>query len=214
MPHNITSKVLAAAAVASLLAAVLALSACGGSSASNATAAANTRTTSTAPGAGGFSAARASRFRAQRECLAKNGINLPQRKPGEGRPPGSGGGFLGGGPQLPAGVTRAQFQAALKKCGGGGFAGRGSRLSSPAYRQALSRFGECLRAHGVKVPAPNTSGSGPVFNTKGIDTASQQFKTAEEACSSILRSAFPRPPAGSAGTPGARVAPGSQPGGQ
>ncbi len=210
MPNTIRTKLLPAAVVASLLAAVLALSACGGTSASNATAAANSATTSTAPGVGGSSGARASRFGALRECLAKNGINLPQRKPGEGRPPR---GFQGGnGPQLPSGVTRAQFQAALKKCGAGNFAGRGARLTSPAYRQALAKLGECMRAHGVNVPAPNTSGNGPVFDTKGIDTSSQQFKTAQQACSSIVRSALPRPPAGSAGAP--RSGPAGPPGGQ
>ena len=37
------------------------------------------------------------RFAAVRECLQKNGITLPQRTPGQRRPPGAAGGFLGGG---------------------------------------------------------------------------------------------------------------------
>ena len=52
--------------------------------------------------------------------MAKQGITLPQRKPGQG----GAGGLLGGGtgtghaatPQLPAGVSKAQYEAALKKC--------------------------------------------------------------------------------------------------
>jgi hypothetical protein len=62
----------------------------------------------------------------------------------------------------------------------------------------------------VNVPAPNTSGSGPVFDTKGIDTSSAQFKAAEAKCQSDLSGAFRRgPSAGGAGGNGA--APGAAP---
>jgi hypothetical protein len=139
-----------------------------------------------------------------RECLQKNGITLPKRTPGS-RP---GGGFpgvgAGGGPQLPAGVTRAQYEAALKKCGGHVFTGgAGRRLNSPVFKAALAKYGECLRQNGIKLPAPNTSGNGPIFNTKGIDTSSSQFKTAATKCRSALVGAFRRP----AGAPGAAGAP-------
>jgi hypothetical protein len=140
-----------------------------------------------------------------RECLKKEGITLPQRTPGQKRPPGGAGGFLGGGgatgatgaggPQLPKGVTRAKYEAALKKCGGSTF-GRGgaARFDSPAFKTALAKFATCLRQNGVNVPAPNTSGKGPVFDTKGIDTSSSQFKTAEAKCQSDLTGAFRRGP--------------------
>ncbi len=71
--------------------------------------------------------------------------------------------------QLPKGVTRAQYEAAIKKCGGGSFAGRGARFNSPAYKAALTKFAACMRENGVNVPAPNTSGSGPIFDTKGLE---------------------------------------------
>jgi hypothetical protein len=35
-------------------------------------------------------------------------------------------------------VTRAQYEAAIKKCGGGAFAGRGARLKNPAYEAGLA----------------------------------------------------------------------------
>jgi hypothetical protein len=203
MPRLTTqrSKPTAAVAVVLLLAGLL-LSACGGSSGktTSATASASTSaaaTTSTAGGtsttpAGGPKGALAGRFAALRECMAKNGITLPKRTPGQRRAPGAGG-FLGGGagPQLPKGVTRAQYEAAVKKCGGGAFRGsRGPRTNNPGFRQALTRFAACMRENGVKLPEPNTSGKGPVFNTGGVDTASSQFKAAERKCSPSLRGAF------------------------
>ena len=142
-------------------------------------------------------------MKAIRECLQKSGINLPARPQGT-RPPsgGGGGGFFGGsggGLALPKGVTREQFQAALKKCGltrrfgaGGRFgAGRG-RLDSPAFRQSLTGFSKCMDEHGVKLPAPNTSGKGPVFDTSGIDTKGSTFVKAEAACRGKLHFFAPR----------------------
>jgi hypothetical protein len=148
-----------------------------------------------------------------RECLQKNGITLPARPSGA-RGPG-GGGFLGGanGPTLPKGVTRAQYEAALKKCGGGRFAAGGNggfrRINSPVFRQALAKYSECLRQNGVNIAAPNTSGKGPIFNTKGVNTNSPQFKSAVMKCRGTLISAFRRRP----GTTGATGAGGAPPAG-
>ena len=97
-------------------------------------------------------------------------------------------------------MTRAQYEAAIKKCGGGAFAGgAAARLKNPTYLAALSKFAACMRENGVNVPAPNTSGKGPIFDTKGIDTASSQFKAAESKCRSDLIGAFRRGAAGGAG---------------
>ena len=197
----------AAAPVLVLLLACIVLAACGSTSKSSSTStnasAATTTTGATGPKAG--------RFAAMRECLQKNGITLPKPTPGKRPGPGAGG-FLGGGgrggPQLPAGVTHAKYEAAIKKCGGSGFASRGgTRFSSPAFKAALAKFATCLRQNGVNVPTPNTSGKGPVFNTKGINTSSAQFRTAESKCRSALVGAFRRgpgaggPSGGSSGAP-------------
>jgi hypothetical protein len=137
---------------------------------------------------------------------------LPRRTPGT-RPRGGTGGFLGGGAAraLPKGVTRAQYEAAIKKCGGGagGFAGGGPRFNSAAGKQALAKFATCMHENGVNVPAPNTSGKGPIFNTKGLNTGSASFKAAETKCASDLRGAFGARPGG-AGTP-AGAPPGGAP---
>jgi hypothetical protein len=137
-----------------------------------------------------------------RECLQKSGITLPQRSPGTRPPPGAGG-FLGGGaaPQLPEGVTPAQYRAALQKCGAGAFTGRG-RLNNPAFKQSLAKFATCMRENGVNVPQPNTSGTGPVFSTKGLNTSSPQFKAAEAKCRSDLPQFLVRRPGGAGAPPG------------
>ena len=59
----------------------------------------------------------------------------------------------------------------MKKCGGGAFAsadGGAAASTARPSRQALAKFADCMRENGVNVPTPNTSGKGPVFNTKGI----------------------------------------------
>ena len=213
MPHiNRTRRVSmgTATAVVVLLLASLGLAACGGSSSTSSTSA-NAASTSPA-GATGPTGRGAGRFTALRECLAKNGITLRKRTPGQ-RPQGGTGGFLGGGaggPQLPAGVSRAQYEAAVKKCGGAAFAGAGGRFNSPAAKQALAKFATCMRENGVKLPEPNTSG-GPIFNTKGLNTSSAQFRAAETKCRSDLQGAFQRGRAG--GPPGAAGGPGGAAGG-
>ncbi len=205
MPHVKTkrTKSTAAATVVLLLAGLL-LAACGSSSNSSSstgtTASASTSTSGATKGPG------ASRFATLRECLRKNGITLPKRAPGQKRRPGAGGLLSGGtgGPLLPKGVTRAQYQAVLEKCGGPAFAGRATRTNNPVFKQALAKFAACMRENGIKLPEPNTSGKGPVFNTGAVSTTGTKFKSAEAKCSASLRGAF-------RGAPGAGARPGAAP---
>ena len=94
----------------------------------------------------------------------------------------------------------------MKKCGAGLGHFAHTRFDSPAFKAALTKFATCLRQNGINVPAPNTSGSGPVFDTKGIDTSSAQFKAAETKCQSFLRGVFQRGPS-AGGSPGVDGAP-------
>lgn len=182
-------------AIGAILAAGVVLAACGSSSNSGSATVTNSASTTDR------ASARSGRFAALRACLQKEGITLPSR-PSSGGPPAGGSGLpgSGGGPrfQLPAGVSQAKLREALKKCGAGaGFAGR-RRFNSAAGREGLAKFARCMRENGVNLPAPNTSGNGPVFNTKGIDTSSATFKNARTKCQSNLRGAFGggQPPAG------------------
>ncbi|HST55841.1 MAG TPA: hypothetical protein VLJ42_08090 [Solirubrobacteraceae bacterium] len=203
--------------------ACLGLAACGGSSnGPNNTTAAAASSAATQTGTNQSGATPGSpqnrgqdRFAQLRACLSKNGITLPQRTPGAppagtgGRPgngPGAGTGNGAGGPgarpgsgffrglQPPKGVTPANFQAALKKCGGAALRGLGGarnpgaaqRFSNPQVRQALTKFLACMGQNGVKLPTPNTSGKGPVFDTNKVNTAAPKFRAAAAKCTGAL----------------------------
>jgi hypothetical protein len=88
----------------------------------------------------------------------------------------------------------------LKKCGGGFGAARGHFFGRAGAKKALSEFAACMSENGIKLPAPNTSGRGPVFDAKGIDTSGTRFKSAEAKCASKLPEPFARaggaPPGG------------------
>jgi hypothetical protein len=43
-----------------------------------------------------------------------------------------------------------------------------------------------MRAHGVKLPPPNGSGKGPLFDTTGIDRKTTTYKSAQARCARIL----------------------------
>ena len=187
-------RIVTALAAASVI--VLVLAACGSSSNSGST----TKSASTSSGASVAGGSRSARFSALRECLKRDGITLPSRKsPGSGGAPGPGGGFT-----LPEGVSQAKFQEAVKKCGGSGFPGGRRNFSSTALKGALSKYAACMRQNGIDLPAPNTTGAGPVFNTKGLNRSSAAFKTAQQKCKADLPAAFGfrgRPPGGASGTP-------------
>jgi hypothetical protein len=192
MPSRHTDRRKPAAAALTLLLISLALLACGGSSGSSAT----TTTPATATATTGTSSAPGklpARVATIRACLIESGI--APTKPTPGKPPALGG-LVGVGSQLPKGMTHAQYEAALRKCGlaRAGTGTAAERLRSPAYRKTLTRFTACMREHGQHIPNPSTSGTGPIFNTTGLNTLSPQFKAATVKCAGILRGSFGGPP--------------------
>ena len=190
--------------MAAILAAV-ALAACGSSNSSSTSTKATASTSS-----------QKNRFAALQECLKKQGVTLPSRPsgsaggPGAGAPTGAPPSGGTGGFKPPEGGSQSKLQEAIKKCGGG-VPGTGARPNSAAAKSALTKYASCMREGGVNLPTPNTSGKGPVFDTKGIDTSSSTFKSAQKKCQSQLKGAFGPPSgAGPAGAPpGAETSEGS-----
>jgi hypothetical protein len=194
-----------------VLGACLMLAACGSSSGSGgSTNSANSKSATTSSNPPGAGSARSTTLR---ECLQKQGITLPSapaggnpQSSGSAPPTGTAGQPPSGGFKLPKGESAAQLQAALKKCGGGNFpAGGAARFRGAGSSKALAKFSACMRENGVNLPAPNTSGKGPVFDTKGINTSSAAFKSAESKCRSDLGAAAGGggPPSGEAPAGGA-----------
>jgi hypothetical protein len=59
------------------------------------------------------------------------------------------------------------------------------------FKEALTKYAGCLRAHGVDVPNPSSStGSKASLDTKGIDTSSRRFKRAAASCTKTLNEAL------------------------
>lgn len=201
--HRRGQPTLAAIVVSSLMA--VGIAACGSSSNSSTTATqANASTTGQASGTttgkgvtGTTQRTGSPRAFAVRDCLQRNGVKLPAGRGGRGL-------FLGGG-NLPKGVTATQLRSAMRKCLGaagprpGG--GRFLRANNSRFKQALASFAACMRKNGVNVPNPNTSGKGPVFSTRGLDTGSAQFRAASAKCRPALNAGFRRPPGSPAGQP-------------
>jgi hypothetical protein len=213
-------KAIAAAALALL--ACLLLVACGGpgSSSTGSAAARGTTATSAAPGNSSSTAstpstatssatrtqpaqarAKSKQFAALRECLRKNG-GLPSSKAGQA------GGVLG----ARSGAQQQKLRAALRKCGvhvpktapsQSATTSKSNLASIAAFRKALTEFASCMRQKGIKLPEPNLSGKGQVFNTRGLDTTSAQYKAAQTACAAALRARF-KAKAGTSGSSGGR----------
>jgi hypothetical protein len=176
----------AALAIPTAIVVSLALAACGGSSSTTAK-----KTTSVpigVPNAAQINKG-ASNFRA---CLEAHGVKLPAG--------GAGvlGGLIGPGAKLPPGVTRQQAQSALRTCGAGalprgrftpGASGK-LNLTSPGAKLAFERFATCLHEKGVNVGAPNLSGKGAIFGTKGLNLKDPKFRAAARECAATLRTAL------------------------
>jgi len=178
---------LAAVLIAGVLAAGLA--ACGGSSGS----------TNTSASTGAQAQARLSLAK----CFRSHGINVPD--------PSTGGGPAGGGGTFRAlrQYPQAQIQAATQACRQYIAQAFPQLNQSPAQRaqrqQQLVKFAQCMRSHGVNIPDPTTTGTGPeagfgfARQFRSVDRNSPAFQAANKACAS-LRPQFGR--GGPGGGPG------------
>ncbi len=201
-----------AATAALLLALAIPLAACGGSSGPSggaSTSAASTTASATGPAGGRADFARL------RSCLQQQGVTLPrppagapgqtQTQPGGGGRPGfgfrRGGGFF----SRLSSAQRARLSAAMQKCGAplGRFRRFGFDARNPAFRRALTAYVACVRRNGFALPAPNTSGRGPVFDPSKVNRQDPRFVAANAKCQQLLAAAQPggpqAPPPGQGG---------------
>jgi hypothetical protein len=165
------------------LVAALALAACGSSSSGSSTSASSTAPATTT-GGGRFGNGKMA------ACLRQHGVTLPSRPPGGragGRVAGTRRrGFFFGGPNASP-AQRKRLQAAFQACGGrpGGFRRFGSG-NDPAFKAALAKYVACVRRNGFDLPAPNTSGKGPVFDPRKVDRNDPKFVAASAKCQGLL----------------------------
>jgi len=106
---------------------------------------------------------------ALRACLKKQGIPLAT------------------GSKPPAGVSSSRYKAAVNACLPAlKLSTPGSQGSPGSSERSYAKFVQCMRQNGINMPAPNTSGKGPVLSTSGIDTGSPKFNSAYKRCQSHL----------------------------
>ncbi|MCW3028442.1 MAG: hypothetical protein JWN81_1653 [Solirubrobacterales bacterium] len=145
-------------------------SAAGASSSTPSTEASKAPTTSST-----FNPALEDRLAAFRECMSRNGIHLPQTKPGQSV-------------QVPSGVSHSRYEIASLKCrnelGSVAPPAAASKPITPHGRQALIKFVECMRANGIKLPKPTPSR--PLYYPGGLNLASPQFAAAERKCFPLM----------------------------
>jgi hypothetical protein len=160
-----------------------ALAACGGSSSSNSS------TSTSAFGPGGPTQLSSAQIQARvtlAKCLRAHGIDVPDSVAtgsvsarAEAR-------------KLLTEYSQSQFQSALTACHSALVAAFPVLALSPAQlaqrRQQALRFVQCLRAHGVNLPDPQTTGGvglGLARALSNIDTSSPAFQAANKACASL-----------------------------
>ncbi len=111
------------------------------------------------------------------QCMREHGVNLPD--------PGANSGPV----QL--NVDPATMDAAQNACKS---LLKGQDLSKPSaadqarMRDALVKFSECMRAHGINMPDPEFNGNGATIRAgdSSIDPNSAEFQTAQKACQKNL----------------------------
>jgi hypothetical protein len=139
------------------------------------------------------------------QCMRSHGVNVPDPNSNgqiqirsTAAPAGSGSGDTGTGTGTgtqPKGPDDPTFQAAQNACKQyqpGGAQGNGR----PSQQQidAMTKFAQCMRDHGIPMQDPQTSGGGVRIGSGpgGPDPNSDQFKQAQSACQHFMDQAKPK----------------------
>jgi hypothetical protein len=124
------------------------------------------------------------------QCMRQHGVNVPDP--------------AGGQAHITVTLPNTQgsaFQSAQKACQKylPKLGGNGSATPDPARTEQFLKFAQCMRAHGINMPDPQTSNGGFALSAGGpgdkIDPNSAAFKSAQSACQKYL----PGKPVGSSG---------------
>jgi hypothetical protein len=83
---------------------------------------------------------------------------------------------------VPNGVTKVQYEAALKRCGVNVRVGRVA-ITSPLLEERIMSLRSCLVNNGFTLPPPDFPGPGPVLETAGIDLGSARWVATAMGCS-------------------------------
>ena len=197
---------------AGIAVAVLALAACGGSNAADSSSAASVATSGAAAPSGASASNGRPDFTAYRDCMAKNGVTLPDFQQGGQRPSGAPQGFPSGAPSgapgaggpggggpggfpLPAGVDQATFDKAQQACASLQPQFGNGRGPAQIDATALAAFTSCLGDHGVTVPG------GQDF-MRQLDRTDPKVSAALKTCAPLL----PAPGSGTSGSAAASPA--------
>lgn len=92
-----------------------------------------------------------------------------------------------GGLRVPRGSTKAQFEAALSKCGAGNLHVGPRPITSPMLRQKIREIRTCLAANGFDLPSPTFAGTAPVLDTSHVDIESARWRATAMGCVATSR---------------------------
>lgn len=124
------------------------------------------------------------------QCMRKNGVDMPDPKPGSG-------GIAIGGPGSGVDPGAPVFQGAQKKCGKILRSIRPPTLSKERraeFRKSALKFAKCMRGEGIDFPDPTFGGGGAQFRIRGGrgDPNDPATSAAQKKCGRLL----PRRPGG------------------
>lgn len=117
-------------------------------------------------------------------CLKAHGIAHPEASASAADAERSIPALLGvAGIPVPDGVTDAQYEAALKRCGVKNVHVGRIPITSPLLKSRVAWIRSCLAKNGYTLPAPNFIGPGSVLDTTGIDLGSARWRATAMGCS-------------------------------
>jgi hypothetical protein len=84
---------------------------------------------------------------------------------------------------VPKGITKPQYEAALRRCGVTNVHVGRVAITNPLVRRKILSVRSCLADNGFTLPAANFPGPGPILDTSGIDVGSARWVATAMGCS-------------------------------